>query len=539
MSTPASNAAQPLGRFEGALIALCLLLGLGLRAVDLRAGFDRQFDGFQGSFFAVCAVNYERLGFEALGGYPVANIDPTPGRPETYYAYANHPPLLPWICWASLSVLAPAGWDQAWREQRAPRGIEGPLRTPCLLLHLLGWAGMAAALARSGAPRAALFAAACYGLMPLTCLYAGLVNYENPSLGALGLAVAALARRRTGGGTAWLVLALALAALAAATTFAPVFFLPGLCLWVWIGRGRRGFLEGAALALAMALPVAVHGYFARRALALVEAEPSGLSERAQLLLAPLLDGSVPFGRWLSTQGRILLDYVGPGQLALAAVGLLCGLRALARPGPARAAHGLALALLSGGALVQLGFYRHTADPQEPFLLNLAPAIAALAGLALSSWPPRWAGRAFGAALPVAGLLLALGLGVPRGLELHRSWRGGAAALPREIGAELATLLPPGSLGWYPQGLGFNNAVFFYAWRTLLPVGPETYTLAAQQAQRFGMGDAPLFLLLPKAPEGAAAQSAAAVAADLEAKRPGKLAQPDAESANFRAYRLSL
>jgi hypothetical protein len=538
MNGPEKAAKTPWGRAESLLIAVCLLLGLCLRLLDLRAPFDRQFDGFQGSFFAVCAINYERLGFEALAGYPIANIDPRPGEPQTYYAYANHPPLVPWMGWASLRLFGPAGWSEAWREQRAPQGIEGTLRAPFLLGQLLGWAGLSLALASLGARRAALFTAALYGLMPLTCLYAGLVNYENPSLGALCLAAAAFARRRSGGGWPWLALGLGLAALAAGTTFAPVFFLPGLCLWTWLGRGRRGFIEGSALALAMAVPMALHGHFARRALALVEAEPSGLAERARLLLAPLLDGSLPFGRWLALQGRILLEYLGPGHLALAAAGLLLALRGLSRPGPVRAAHGLALALLSGGLLVQLGFYRHTGDPQEPFLLNLAPALAALGGLALASLAERSRGAPSLALLAPGGLLLAAALGFPNGLALHRVWRGGGAPLPEQIGAELATLLPSGAVGWYPEGLGFNNAVFFYAWRTLLPVGPATYSLALEQQQRFGLEHAPLYLLLPKQPLGAAVASTAAVAADLETKRPGQLASPDAESANYRAYRIS-
>jgi hypothetical protein len=538
MKGPARAAQGPWSRIEGPLIALCLLLGLGLRLLDLRAPFDRQFDGFQGSFFAVCAINYERLGFEALAGYPIANIDPRPGEPQTYYAYANHPPLVPWMGWASLRLFGPDGWSEAWREQRAPQGIEGTLRAPFLLGQLLGWAGLSLALASLGARRAALFSAALYGLMPLTCLYGGLVNYENPSLGALCLAAAALARRRSGGSWLWLALGLGLAALAAGTTFAPVFFLPGLCLWTWLGRGRRGFLEGSGLALAMLVPVALHGRFARRALALVEAEPSGLAERAQQLLAPLLDGSLPFGRWLTLQGRILLEYLGPGHLVLAAAGLLLAMRGLTRPGPMRAAHSLALALLSGGLLVQLGFYRHTGDPQEPFLLNLAPALAALGGLALASLSESFRAKPRLGLLAPLVLLLAAALGLPNGLTLHRTWRGGDSPRPDDVGSELATLLPSGAVGWYPEGLGFNNAVFFYAWRTLLPVGPATYSVAVEQQQRFGLGAAPVYLLLPKQPVGAAVASTAAVAADFETKRPGQLASPDTESAHFRAYRVS-
>jgi hypothetical protein len=124
------------------------------------------------------------------------------------------------------------------------------------------------------------------------------------------------------------------------------------------------------------------------------------------------------------------------------------------------------------------------------------------------------------------------------MRLQREWRGTQQPSPKEIGSELGQLLPPGSLGWYPAGLGFNNAVFFYAWRSMMPIAPETYGLAQAQQKRFGMQSAALYLVLPKAPSPSAAPSCTAVANDLEAKRPGKLAKPDRESPNYWAYQLS-
>jgi hypothetical protein len=307
---------------ERLLIGLALALGLGLRLFAVAAPWDRQFDGFQGSFFAICAVNYERLGFDALAGYPVANIDPTDGDRSTYYAYANHPPLVPWLAWAALELGAPAGWESAWQERRAPKGVEGPLRAPFLAFHLLGWLGLYGALRWSVSARVGAIGAAIYGLLPVTWLYAGLVNYENPSVGALLLALAAIARLRSTGAWHWLLLAAAAAALAAATTFAPVFFLPGIGLWCWLGRGRRGFLEGSLIAAALLIPIAAHGVFAARALELVGAEPDSLPTRARLLLAPLLDGSLPLPRWLSIQASGAWSYFGPGPSLLALVGLL-------------------------------------------------------------------------------------------------------------------------------------------------------------------------------------------------------------------------
>lgn len=559
VNSAAGPGQAPLGRLEALLIGLALLLGLVLRLFHWGAPFDRQFDGFQGSFFAVCAVNYERLGFSALAGYPVANIDPTLGDRTSYYAYANHPPLVPWLSWAALKLGAPAGWENAWREQRAPEGIEGPLRTPFLAFQLLGWLGLYAALRWGLSPRAAAYAAAIYGLLPVTWLYAGLVNYENPSLGALLVALAALARRRAGAGAAWLWLAAGAALLAALTTFAPVFFLPGIGLWCWLGRGRRGFLEGSLIAAAMLSAVVLHGFFSARALALIGAAPDSLAARAQLLLSPLFDGSLPLSRWLAIQARSAWQYFGPGPLFLASLGLILAALGLGQRSTQRSGAGLVLLLALGGSLVLLGFYRHTGDPQEPFLLNLAPGIAALGGYFLCAWPlrstasplpagmaptmtaPEQSGapqRAHGAHFAALALCLALASTAPAALSLQRDWRSPERPGPRETGSELGQLLPPGSLGWYPAGLGFNNAVFFYAWRTLLPVGPESYGLAQEQQKRFGMQSAPLYLVMPKEPSPAAAASCARVAQDLEERRPGQLARPDLESANYRAFRLN-
>ena len=95
---------------ERAALVVLFLAALVPRLFDVAAPLDRAFDGEQGGFFAIGAINFERLGVRRTGGYPVLNIDlgdrADPAtrlwdRPELWVSYANHPPTVPLIAWAS------------------------------------------------------------------------------------------------------------------------------------------------------------------------------------------------------------------------------------------------------------------------------------------------------------------------------------------------------------------------------------------------------------------------------------------------------
>ena len=531
-------------RLELLLCALAIAFGLGWRAQLAAGPFDREFDGFQGSFFAVCAINYERLGFDALGGYPVANQTARAGEPGTWYAYANHPPLVPWLAYASANLLGPQGWSEAWKENAAPEGLELPLRLPFLLNHAALLAGLVVLLRACGAPRAGWIAGALFAVAPLGVLYGGLVNYENPSLAALVWALVAFASWLRRPRTEALMLACLAFALATSVTFAPAFFLPGLWLWAMLREGRRGLGAALAVSLAAAVPVLAHGIASARVHAGLGLESAGLSERALHLLAPLLDGSQPLGAWLGVQCAALLSHMGlPLSLAFgaAALWLVLPLRSVTGAGATRV-------LLAGGLLVQFGFYRHTGDPQPNFLVNLLPGACAAIAVAIASLADRLATRTRAPLVPLfvftplalAALIDARALvdrqRAPGPLDDPPGTRGPSHPLPRSAAVQLAEILPPDAIGWYPDALAFNNAVFYYAWRTMLPVRPETYAAATVQAETFGLGEAPVWLVLPKDP-GPAAAEIQRLADDLERVRPGLLANPTRTTRDYRAYRL--
>ena len=470
-----------LRHLERGAVALLLAAALVPRLPDLRGPFDRGFEGFQGSFFATCAVNYERLGLGALNGYPVANVDLSADDPQSWYAYANHPPAVPLLAWAGAAALGPSGWDEAWKEDRAPEGLETALRLPFFALHLLLLYGLYRALRPGAGAQTALIALALLAVLPLAVLYAGLVNYENPSLALVVLGYAAAARWLASEGRARRRALLAYAAcfaLAGCVTFAPVFFVAALAgARLLRGRPREAAVLGGAGLGAALLPLAVHGLVAGRTLAGLGQPADTLPERARRMLAPLLDGSVPLPRWLGIQAGGLVELFTIPVLLAAAVGLGFALR------ECRRRDSLALPLFAGGALLHLAFYRHTSDVprQDVFFLNLAPGIAALAAVAVDR-----AGRPLlrlrAGLAPLVVLVSSVGLpALVRAGELRALWRGPGPAddpaladgpelpLPPRAGAALAEALPSGAAGLYPQALGFGNATFYYAWRTLQPL----------------------------------------------------------------------
>ena len=523
------------------------LVALMIRWPVWTGPLDREFDGFQGGFFATTTVNYERLGLGAADGYPVANVELDPQRPGTWYVYPNHPPTVPLLAWGSARMLGPEGWREAWRGQRAPQGLEPALRFPFGLAQGLTAVGLAALLLLAGRRLAAKLAAVAFAFAPIEVGYAGLVNYEHPAMAAVvwtGVAVLAWCRSPSPGRLAACGLG---AAAGTAVTFTPAFFLPGYVLLALRQQGRLAWKPTLALGAGSLTPILLHRHFGGGVLTKFDLSPDPLFDRVQRLLAPLLDGSLPFGRWFAIQWDSALLYLGPELCLLGALGLLLGAVQFARgEREQRAGGGLVLALFAGGALAHVAFYKHTGDPQPSFLLNLAPGLAAGAGLALAAWTERfWPHRASLAALAPAVLLAILGSW--RSDALITPWRATASSElsatavppPHVIGAQLAERVPAGHAVWYPEDLGLNPAAFFYAWRTMLPVAREDASYAAAQGQldRFDQSDLPVVLILPKNPPRQAATQTAALAERLATDYPELFAAPLVDDEFWTIFRL--
>lgn len=542
MSAPAraDDAAPTPVWLERAGVLLLLLAALVPRARGLFGPFDRELEGFQGSCFAAFAINYERLGVGRFGGYPTFNVLLPSDPAATPYLYPNHPPLVPLLGWASLKAWGPAGWDEAWRAGRAPQGVEGPLRLPFFVLHVGGLLALWWAVRQGGSARLALLSLAVAACVPISIVYAYLVNYENPYLVCLLLACGFHVRwLLRGSSRALLGAALALAA-AAAITFAPVFFLPPLLLQTVLRRGwRPAAREAAALVPAALVPVLVHGVLVRQ---LPLADSVGVVQRAQALLRPLFDGSKPLAEWASRQGLRLEYFLSPGILWVAAAGLVVVLaRALRRgmrasrvvAGAERPAEvSLALPLLLGGAAILLGFYTHTFDGdgatngQTLFLLNLAPAAAVLAAHLLDALAPALYRLRGGLAPLVVATSLVCVPALLRAGAIQRAWRdpgprddprvaGPATALPSTYGRELAALLPADAIGLVPHSMAFTPAVSFYAWRQLVPVSRASWGKALARIEEvLELGDRPRFMLLPRDPPAGIRAEIESVRADL-------------------------
>lgn len=527
-------------RWLWAAIALAALVALALRVPEWTRPFDRQFDGFQGAFFATAAVGYEQNDLSRGWPYPIVQVNAPEDLATGAYLYANHPPLVPQLARGALHLLGPEGWDGAWRSGKSPRGIEGPLRAPFVLCQLAAAVLFGLALARLEGRRAGALFVVLVATAPASFVYAGLVNYENPSLLATAFVVWVLvdALDAPRVGARHVALAFGAGLLAALTTYMPLLFAAPLGIWALAGRRRAALWPLVGVGAGAIVGLVSHGFLARRALENLGRSSQPLAERARELVAPLLDGSVPLGTWFALQAELVGRYLGPVLLLLALAGMWFGRRGR-DPAPPRAGPtglGLALALLAGGVAVQFAFYRHTSDPQEPFLLHLVPGVALFAALALASLARRAGGSKLAAALLTAAVLA----GAFGARHIAAPWRnfGPDRPSPMELGDELARLAPAGAVLWYPATLGFTPAVGFYAWRTLLPVEPPAYGIPPLVAGSLGLGAAPVFFVEPLgvlADEPAVAADVAQMRADLFAHRPGSV--PFAEGVHFRLFAL--
>ena len=521
-SGPQSFGPRPLGSLEKAAAGLLLVAALLVRLPQLFADFDRGLEGFQGAFFAIAAVNYERLGTSVGSGYPAlivelpAPIESTSLGPIDALVYANHPPTVPLLAWRSARLLGPSGWSEAWREDRAPEGLEPALRLPFFLLHMSALVLFWCLLREAAGATAGVIGLALLVTLPVGLLYANLINYENAALPCVLAATWAYLRLLRGGGRgAWFALGAAFLA-AGAVTWAPIFFLPPLVLHALLRR-RSALAAGVAIVGggALALPLVLHSLWA----------PAGIGAgsalaRARELWAPLLDGSQPFGLWVCEQLRQASAMLGTPVALLALLGVLLSFLSVLVPRVgARLSSGrversagivdLGVPLLAGALLHQLAFYRHTLEQQWSFWLYAAPGAAAAAAMLLACCARPILHLRAGIA-PMVLLVSALLLpGIAqanrrlRELRAPKSELQDALALPRALGGELAPLVPRGAVGLLPEALGANLASSYYAWRNLYWTPELDAELPPWLAASSALADAPAVLLLPRHPPSAA------------------------------------
>ena len=522
---------------ERLAVVVLLLAALVPRTKDLDSTWDREFEGFQGTFFALCALNYERLGLGAYGGYPALNVD-LPTDPEVVpYLYPNHPPAVPIAAWAGLHLFGPEGWNTAWEDGAPPPpGSEMATRLPFLFAHVLALLALWWCVRVVGDGRVALVALALAASAPIEVLYATLVNYENLVWPPLLLGVAFQMRALRSGRLRDLLFAGAAFLAAACVTFFPAFLVPPLFLQAWLARGfRRGVATGFVLSVAALIPPLVHGAWVRHVLP--TQEQGDLATRVGKMMGPMLDGDHPVSEWARRQAVRLEHYFTMPLLMLAVAGLVVLLVRFARgdreqrtlrPSPG-------IPLLVGGFLVLFIFYRHTwdgagaRDGQTVFLMNVAPGIVVLAAEALGALGRKLLHLRGGEGPLIAVTMGFVLLGLVRAGTIRHDWRdpgpqddpslevGPAAPLPATVGVQIAELLPAGTVGLYPQAMSLNIAVSYYAWRTLLPATPATYDLALLRAKEaYGLKDHPVLLLIPKAPPPYAAASVSEIRAILDA-----------------------
>lgn len=540
-------------------VLLILLAGLLPRLRDVRAPFDREFEGAQGAFFAIAVINYERLGATASGGYPVLNLDlGVRGDPATslwehplsWYVYPNHPPLVPAVAWLGASLGGPTDLAGSAARAQPPAGLEPALRAPFVIANVLAMLGLWWALRSAAGPRRGLLGLALFAALPLSIFYATLINYEAFALCGVAAVAIAYVRWVRGGGQRGLV-ALAWAFFAGScVTFAGMFFLPAFALHALARLGWRPALRMACACAPIGLvPLMLHSAWADHVQRGLGLDPPPLLSRARELWAPLLDSSAPLSRWVQLQLERGVNAFGWAMSIAALLGALSILaQALRRRSEAwqiereAAEIELTLPLLVGGVAYLFGFYRHTFDPQTPFLLICAPAIVAAGARALDRLADRLPPRAAAPACVAASLAVCLP-GLWRANEMrfdHRARPGepfvdrtpSPLPLPDATGAEFASLMPPGAFGVHPACVGLNLAASYYAWRSLWPANSPNDPMPAAVASRFGMGAAPRVLLLPRHPWPAIAEPIAAFEREWV-----RGAAPDRVSENWRAFDL--
>jgi hypothetical protein len=443
------------------------------------------------------------------------------------------------------------------------------MRLPAFLFHLAGLVAFYLAVREGAGVQRALLSLAVLAATPVSIVYAGLLNYENPALALVLVAALFHVRYLKRGETRDLVLFGVAALVGCAVTFFHLFFVPPLVAQAFLRRspGARDHAVrlAAAAALGAALPIALHAWLSSLAFERASQPPSLLASRIEEMLRPLVDGSVPFPAWLGFQLARAARYLSEPILVAAVVGaVLAAARAL-RPGPSRgaspadggpAAVELTLPLLAGAGLLLVVMFRHTADGigggdgQASFVLHLAPGAAAAAGLVLDALS-RPLLRLRGGVAPLVVLTSLVCLpAVARANELRRPWRepgprddpsletGPAAPLPSTVGRELNRLLPAGDAAVYPSSLGLTPAHIYYAWRSLLPVDVASAGSLSLAGTRIADHRGETWILVPRSGPRAAVTAGETLHAFIAERVPSVVGEPEVATEHWWLWRLA-
>ncbi|MBK9385517.1 MAG: glycosyltransferase family 39 protein [Planctomycetes bacterium] len=454
-------------------LLLFVLLGLAafLRARDLSAPFDREFEGFQGGSWAIAARHRLEHGAERVGYFPVLNPNlPPEFQPEQLFSYTNHP-----LTTHTIDVFVAHTFGLK----------EWALRLPYLLGSLAIVALVYGLGLRVLGPLGALLAATLAATSPGLAFYGALVNYEDLCIPAMLLTVWAHLRWSEKGRVLDALLFSAMLFVAVSIDWPAAFLAPAFALERFLPRGRlsvlkrlrSSFFTGLASAVAILAAVALHLFLVRLSyekLGITPPSQAGLGgawERLQLLAEPFVNGA--FGAWLAAQAGHLRALVRIDLALLSIVGvLLCAM-------PERRCERARVVILPGvlaGGMYLLAFAKHALD-QPLFWMYLLPFLCLASGFALTRACALVAPRAF--SRRAAGLALALPaatLGVLQWKDLHERFRVGVRT--EEIGRALREATPPLTNLYVPTSAGWNMAYAYYAQRLFTSIASRDAALLA-------------------------------------------------------------
>ncbi|MFT5285016.1 MAG: hypothetical protein ACI8TQ_001177 [Planctomycetota bacterium] len=550
-------------------VILILIAAMVPRMRDFGEGFDREFDGAQGASFAIFAVNYERLGVGTHLGYPVHDVDlveDMEANAKDITLYANHPPAVSLTIWLAAKLMGPAGWNEAWKADRAPEGLAPVMRMPFLLAHLGSLVLLYLVVRSVSNQRRAMIALAVMAAIPVSIIYATIVNYENPVL-LFVLAAAFFHVRFLQRGKRADLIGFGLCALfGCATTFFHVFYLPGLTIQAFLRNKRRAIQLAVSAIIGLLVPLVAHAVMSARSLANIDQSPSRLSNRINSMLEPLFDGSIPITQWASYQWERSMRYFSEPILIIAVIGVALALISRKSPQSSTGSESqssesnrpieLTIPLLSGGLLLMFVMYRHTADGwnggdgQVPFLMYLTPGVALAASLFFDKLSTPLAKLRGGIAPLVIAVSLVCVPGLERANELRRPIRapgprddpalttGPAMPLPSVMGREIAPVIPAGEFAICPLALGLTPAALYYSWRTIIPVDPEFPATTRLALAKIAARGKDAWLLLPREQNGAIRTTSDQLFAIVKAAVPAAdRDQPDYSNEHWMSWRL--
>lgn len=427
-----------------AVLAALLLAAALCGLHSIRRPLGRDFSGYQSSFFALSASQYDRHGLTRWNGYPaleegspcIGGMDDLVQAHDAQGAalvYRNHPPTAFWLGYLGIAA---TGGDFHSPERHRMAALAFLAAHLLTLLALWWW--LAAPFGTGRALLGVLAAAST----PIALHSGALPNLENPALPGVVFALGAWARWQDQPRARWLVCSALGLAVASSVTFAPLFFAGAMALAT---RNRRA---GALLFGAALLPLLLHAWNAQPLGAL---NTGSLSSRPIELLRPMLDGTLPPWRWLWIQLQHLAQSAGLPWLIVGLAGAWFA--------PRRAL----LAVTGGMLLYWLAFYRHTAEEQWQFQLWITPLIGLCAAAVLTRLPQRTAW--------ISAVALAV-FGVFGALRMEARLQQHPLPAPEQSAQALRALVPEGATALLPEAAGKDLSYAYQSDRDLRPASHE-------------------------------------------------------------------